>query len=113
MHELSLMQNIVDIIEKSAAEEGLERITKVRLVVGEMSSAVPTALRFAFESIKPGTVFEEAELDIERQEIKLECQDCQHVFSSDSVRFVCPRCESRRIEVLQGEDLYIDFYEGT
>ncbi len=49
MHELSLAQSVVDIVEDAARREGAARVASIRLEIGELSHVEPESLAFAFE----------------------------------------------------------------
>ncbi|HUK03900.1 MAG TPA: hydrogenase maturation nickel metallochaperone HypA [Burkholderiales bacterium] len=49
MHELSLAQSVVEIVEEAARREGAARVESVRLEIGELSHVEPESLAFAFE----------------------------------------------------------------
>lgn len=49
MHELSLAQSVVEIVEDAARREGAARVASVRLELGELSHVEPESLAFAFE----------------------------------------------------------------
>lgn len=112
MHELSLMMGVVDLLRKSAAENNIEKITKVMLVVGDMTMAVPDALQFAFESFKDEELFHDAVLEIRKEPVRGECKDCHHNFDIKDFNFLCPSCSGPNVRVASGRELYIDYYEG-
>lgn len=112
MHELSLMDGVVKALLKSAGENDISKITKVKLVVGKMTAALPSALEFAFEVLSKGTLIEGAELEIEEQEIIGRCEACGKEFKTNLYAFVCPHCGHPKVDIVSGRDLYIDFYEG-
>ena len=114
MHEISLMSEMVTLLAASAQENNIREITRVKLVVGKMTMALPDALRLAFEVFKgePPLSFS-AMLEIEERETLGKCQACGHSFIlTDNYLFVCPACESVRIDILSGRELFIDHFEG-
>lgn len=112
LHEMALMEGVVRTIEVSAAVNGITRVRRVRLVVGEFTAALPEALSLAFGVLTRGTVLAEADLEIEEQELLLVCRACGHRFHPEEYWFICPACSAREVEIVQGRDLYVDFYEG-
>ncbi len=44
MHELSLMQNVLQTVELSAEQHHICRINKVKLVIGQLTMALPDSL---------------------------------------------------------------------
>jgi hydrogenase nickel incorporation protein HypA/HybF len=113
MHELSLMEGIVNIAEKTAAEHHFKTIKKIRLVLGELTSAYPDALLAAFEAWSDDPMFRDTVLEIESVPISASCIHCEHTFQPDKFRFECPLCCSRHVEMGQGQEFYIDFIEGA
>ncbi len=113
MHELALTEEICEIIAKSAQQEGLRRVERVSLVVGELSTALPEAIEFSFYAIIPNTSLEGARLDITVEPLSLDCRECGLTgFYCPPPKLVCPSCQSREIDIKAGQHLYIDFYEG-
>lgn len=72
MHELSLMQSVVDAVKKAV---GVARVHRVRLVIGQSAGTSPRALRFCFDVCTRGTALEGAALEIieaDGDELRLE-----------------------------------------
>ena len=102
---MSVMQGIIDVIRKSAEENNINQIRKVKLVVGQMANAIPDALEMAFTMQKPeGPFTENAELEIEFVRTRVKCNECESEF--------CPQCNGLDTYVIDGEQLYVDYYEG-
>lgn len=62
MHELSLCENIVHIIERQAEQEGFTSVQKVALTVGDMAGVSTESLTFCFPLVAKDTVADGAEL---------------------------------------------------
>ena len=112
MHELSIAQSLLDIVLQEATAHGVNQVTKVGVKVGAYSAVVPDALRFSFDLITPGTLAEGAELAIEEVPLKGLCQDCQREIDMSSPTYECPHCQSRNIQLTQGQELFIDYLEA-
>ena len=65
MHEVSLISNVIATVAQTAEEKQLNRIHKVKLVVGEYTSVMPESLQFAFDLLKRDPFVETAVLEIE------------------------------------------------
>lgn len=111
MHELSIAQSVIELIESEAARHAARRIRKVRLVVGEMSAVVPEALQFCFEVASEGTVAEGAGLEIEKRPLKARCKSCGREFAVQDYTFICPSCGGYHTETISGNELYVDCIE--
>ena len=94
MHELSIAQEILDIIEAERVQHGFERVEKVRLRTGALSGVDPQALEFSFGVIREGTCAEKAELEIETEPMKLICRQCQFTTNDNHGPNACRECGS-------------------
>ena len=86
MHELSLVESILQIVDEYAAKEGFARVTSLRLSCGKLSSVVPQALSFAFEVQSKGTRAEGAALELEILPAAIHCLSCEKDVEIDRLR---------------------------
>ena len=113
MHELSIMQGVLDMVRDSAVQNGINRINKLKLVIGSLTMIMPDSLRFAFEVLSQEEMFREAELQIEAVPAVIKCQACNGETAQEDVYcFVCSACGSNQVEVIKGREMYLDYYEG-
>ena len=56
MHEASLAGGVLQLVEDAARREGFTRLISLRLEAGELAGVDVRALRFALESLAPGTL---------------------------------------------------------
>lgn len=54
MHELSLCQSAVEIIQRQAEQHDVKRVTAVWLEIGALSCVEESAVRFSFEIVCHG-----------------------------------------------------------
>lgn len=62
MHELSLCQSAVEIIQQQAEQHGVARVTGVWLEIGALSCVEERAVRFSFDIACQGTLAQGCEL---------------------------------------------------
>ena len=106
MHELYIAQSILNSVRKSLpADVAPERVTEVRVEVGELDAVVPDTLTFLFDAIKTDFGMPSASLAIDEIPVRCACRDCGEVFSLELPIFICPKCRSGRVEVLQGRGI--------
>ena len=55
MHEASLAGGVLQLVEDTARREGFSRLLELRLEAGQLAGVDIRALRFALESLAPGT----------------------------------------------------------
>ena len=107
MHEYSVVQALLNQCEEVAAQNDATKISKVITKIGVMSGIEIHLLQTAFDTFKEGTICDSAEFIIHEQKLKLECKECGNIFEVDEVRYYCVKCESLKVKVLDGEDMYL------
>jgi hydrogenase nickel incorporation protein HypA/HybF len=63
MHEVSLCENIIGILERKAKEDGFSRVVRVQLKIGTLSGASRESLEFCFPLVAKGTIAESAKVE--------------------------------------------------
>jgi hydrogenase nickel incorporation protein HypA/HybF len=107
MHEMSIAQSLVDILQEEMARNNASALKSVKLHIGRLSAIVPEALSFCFEIIASGTNMEGADLNMEMIPLRGICLDCDQGFEIEDYAFSCPYCESPNIRTVSGQDLAI------
>ena len=107
MHEYSVVQALLEQIERVAEENGAERVTKVVIKIGVMSGVEPHLLGIAFETFRQKTVCDGAEFVMNIQPITIVCRNCGARSELDAVHYCCPECESVEVDVVDGEEMFL------
>jgi len=107
MHELGIMINVVNSIEKIAAENGVTKISTLVLEVGELSPVVPHYLEAVYPAAVDGTLLQDTELEIEVIPGNALCKQCGMVFNLLKHRKVCPDCQGGEWELISGTEFLI------
>lgn len=107
MHELSLAENAIAIIEDVARRECFARVRIVRVELGALSCVEPEALRFAFASASLGSCAEGARLEILAVAGEGLCEACGARAPMETVYDLCSRCGIRPLKVLCGAEMRI------
>lgn len=107
MHEISIIQSMLDIAFSQAQIQGVNRIHQLNLRVGEIAGVVPEALEFAFASCTEGTIAAGAKLEIEWVKAVCYCPECHAEFTPLDWVYVCPRCDRISHEIRQGRELQL------
>ena len=105
MHEVSLLENTLELAVGYAQQQGASHIHRLTLRVGALSGVIPEALRFAFEIVVQGTMAAQAELVIEMLPAICYCADCDQDFQPTDYIYECPRCHQLSSQIRQGRDL--------
>lgn len=105
------MQSALELAADRVREAGATRVHRLRLKVGALSGVVPEALRFAFDSLCPGTVTEGARLEIVSVPALCWCAHCREEFASPDFAQECPRCHEVSLELRRGLELELESME--
>jgi hydrogenase nickel incorporation protein HypA/HybF len=107
MHELSIAQGIVEIVEQYVPQNRRQDVRSVTVKVGDHSGVVPDSLVFSFEAIVAGTELDSARLDIRRIPVVLRCLGCSAETGGESPVFACAACGENRLEMISGSELQV------
>lgn len=111
MHELSLAENVVQLAQQAALNEGARRVRAVILEIGQLSHVAPEALEFCFTSVAAGTVVEGSRLEIQLVAGEGRCQDCGASSAMPEPYGLCPACGSTRLNAVAGTEMRVKAIE--
>lgn len=107
MHELSIAQNIVDIVAQHVAERELPGVRTVRLRIGAVAGIVPDSLEFSFGVITAGTPLAQAALAIETIPFTVRCNTCGQESQNEQGVTRCSSCGSNDTTVVSGTEMQV------
>ena len=108
MHELGIVAHVIDEVEKVAKENEVEKVVKLTLEVGEVSSVVPDYFTDCFEWAKKKTQFmRECELELIILEGISYCTRCKETYKTTAYGKECPHCGSYETYLVTGNEITI------
>jgi hydrogenase nickel incorporation protein HypA/HybF len=107
MHELSIAQNIVDIVGQYVPTAQIPSVRLIRIRIGPLAGIVADSLDFCFGAIVGGTPLSASKLDIEQTPLESNCNHCAKRFAVEGAAFYCPGCGSTDIKVVSGTELQV------
>lgn len=112
MHELPVVLDIVRVMDEEAGKNGMKEITRISLVIGELSSIIDESVQMYFEIAAKDHPCEGAKLVFEHRPAMLKCQSCGKEFPHEK-NFQCPDCggDSNLIKGT-GREFYILSFDG-
>ena len=111
MHELSITQSILSIALEKANTVQASKVSKINLVIGELSGIVDECVQFYFDFLSKDTIAADATLFFRQSPTQLRCHNCATIFSPHNSDWACPSCQEPKIEIISGRELYIDSLE--
>lgn len=107
MHEMSLAEGIVQLVEETARREAAQRVKLVVIEVGRLSSVEPESLRFCFEAVVRGTLAEGAGLEIVEIPGRGGCLACGETVDLQALYDACPACGSYQVQASGGTEMRV------
>lgn len=107
MHELSLLESVLETLEQQAKEQQFTQVKKVVLEIGALSCVESDALRFAFDVVMKNTLAEQATLDILIEKGHGYCPYCQASVLLESLHQPCSQCGQFGIKITTGQQMKI------
>jgi len=105
MHEVSLIENVIALVEQERTRQVFARVTMIRLNVGALGCAEPEALRFCFDAVATGTIAQGARLEIDVMPGEGWCADCGSTVPLAERFGRCPLCAGSRVKMTGGDTL--------
>lgn len=107
MHEYSIVQALMEQVETLARENEAEKVNKVVVKIGVMSGVEPHLLEIAFDTFKEKSICDTAEFVMNIQPLSIHCLECDTQSEQDEIAYCCPQCKSLKVEVTDGEDMFL------
>jgi hydrogenase nickel incorporation protein HypA/HybF len=105
MHELSLLENVIALVEDQWRIAPFSRVLVIRLHLGALGPAEPDCLRFCFDAIAQGTIAEGAKLDIVVIPAQARCPACRRITPLNDRFDACPICANPERHIIVGNEL--------
>lgn len=115
MHELPVINSILEIILKHARVNRVRKVHAISLSVGALSDLEDEWMQKYFDYVSRDTVAEGARLKIERIPAVLACSECGHRFELDRTRMAetaCPECGTQKFTLVSGRGYHIKDMEA-
>ncbi|MDP1557769.1 MAG: hydrogenase maturation nickel metallochaperone HypA [Nitrosomonas sp.] len=107
MHELSLAENVLQIIEEAAQAQNFTHVKTVWLEIGQLACVEPESLRFYFEVVTQDSVAHQAKLEIIEVAGQGWCDQCQCAAPLASHDDSCPACGNYALQITRGGSMQI------
>ena len=105
MHEVSLIENVIALVQQERTKQVFTRVNMIKLKVGALGHAEPEALRFCFDAVATGTIAEGSRLEIEIVPGEGWCADCGRTVPIEELFGPCPVCAGVRVRMTGGDAL--------
>lgn len=107
MHEMSLAEGVLQLVEDTARRESASRVKLVVLEIGRLSSVEPEAIKFCFEAVTHGSIAQGAALEIIAVPGAGWCMQCAETVPMTELYGACPKCGSHQVQPTGGTEMRV------
>jgi hydrogenase nickel incorporation protein HypA/HybF len=107
MHEMSLAEGVLQLIEDSAKTQNFSRVKTVWLEIGQLAGVEVEAMKFCFEAVVNDSIAHGAELVIIETPGQAWCLHCAEVVNVTALYDACPKCGSHQVQVTGGNEMRV------
>ena len=111
MHEVALVQALIETVEKQAAEQKALRVKWIKIRFNALTSHSADHMKFSFEIVKKDRpLIKDAKLKLHEVEPLLRCK-CGNQFHGHHLPDVCPKCGSVDVKAVNSTDMVLEGFE--
>ena len=107
MHEMSLCESVLQIVEEEAARQNFNKVKWLQLEIGTLAGVEIEAMRFCFDVVARNSVLEGATLDIVQPGGEAWCMHCAKTIQVRERYQPCPECGGYQLQVTGGDEMRI------
>jgi hydrogenase nickel incorporation protein HypA/HybF len=107
MHEMSLCEGVLQVLEHQARVQQFSRVKTVWLEIGDLAGVEKEAMRFSFDIVMKDSLADGARLEIIETPGKAWCLQCMKPVSIKQRYDACEDCGSYQLQVTGGNELKV------
>ena len=107
MHEMSLAEGVLQLIEEAASREGFACVRTIWVEIGRLSGVEPEALAFCFDAVARGSIAAGAALEIVHVPGSGHCPECGRDTVLEAVYDACEHCGAMPVHVTGGTEMRV------
>lgn len=105
MHEVSIVEGILDGVRQELLSHPGARVQIVRVRIGALRLVIPETLQFCYTAATQDTPLAGSQLEVESVVACARCRQCRAEFAVEDNWFQCPHCAAFDGELLTGNEL--------
>lgn len=114
MHEMGVVLNVINAVEKYANANGISEVKGVVMEIGEVSGVVPSYFASCwYPAVARSRILLNSEVQVDFIPGIARCYKCREEFNIEKNDGKCPKCGSEHWETLSGREVMIkEIYVG-
>jgi len=107
MHEMSLCEGVLKVLEEQARQQAFQRVKTVWLEIGDLAGVEKEAMRFGFDVVMKGSLADGARLEIIDIPGQAWCMQCMKPVTIRQRFDPCGECGGHQLQVTGGDELRV------
>lgn len=107
MHEMSLAESVLQLMEDAARRDHFTKVTAVWLELGQLSGVEPAAMLYCFDAVTRDSLAQGARLEIITVPGAGWCMACAKTVPMTEVFGECPECGGYPLQVTGGTEMRV------
>lgn len=107
MHEMSLCEGVLRVLEEQARQQEFQRVKTVWLEIGDLAGVEKEAMRFGFDVVMKGSLADGARLEIIDIPGQAWCMQCMKPITIRQRFDPCSECGGHQLQVTGGDELRV------
>ncbi len=107
MHEMSLCEGVLQVLQTEAKTQRFKKVIAVWLEIGDLSSVEPQAMLFSFDVVTRNSLADGATLNIINVPGQAWCKLCSKTVTIKQRYDECSDCGSYQLQVTGGDEMKI------
>jgi len=109
MHDLTYAKEIISAVtDKMKTLSQDTQISAINAAVSPLSHVKPETLKETFAALVKDTPLEHLTLNIKPLKLGMKCASCKEDFSVDKPTFLCPKCHSKDLTIVNSKEFFIE-----
>ncbi len=113
MHEMSIADSILEIIDETARTNGYSKVKTVFLEIGQLAGIEVSSLRFCFDVVTRDSIAQSARLEIIEIPGQGWCLQCARSVTISECFEPCPACGGVQVQITGGDEMRVKELEVT
>ncbi len=107
MHELGIVYEVINVVDRFVKANQLTKVEKIVLEVGQLSQAIPRFIEECYPAAVCDTDYEETKLEIIVLPANARCISCNEIYNIVDEHKICPKCQGETYTLVSGEEFSI------
>jgi len=107
MHEMSLCEGVLKVLEEQAHAQQFKHVKTVWLEIGTLSTVEVESMRFSFDLVMKGSLADGARLEIISIPGQAWCMQCMKPVTIRQRYDACSDCGGHQLQVTAGDEMII------